>query len=96
MLLCDKTFPGGHNAYLCSTQWDPRTDQSRDTTKVQFGKLVSFIGITYRNVCEGLLIAAAMTQSSISKAHSSVGEAYCTEYRLVIGLECSFLVPQLL
>lgn len=62
VLLCDKTFPGGHNTYLYSTQWDPRTDQSRNTTKVQSGKSMSFIGITYSTVCEGLLIAAAMTQ----------------------------------
>lgn len=62
VLLCDKTFPGGHNTYFYSTQRDPRTDQSRNTTKVQSGKSMSFIGITYSNVCEGLLIAAAMTQ----------------------------------
>ena len=32
------------------------TDQSIDTTKVQLGELMSFIGVTHRGVGKGLLI----------------------------------------
>jgi hypothetical protein len=28
------------------------TDQSMDITKVQLGEPVTFIGVTYRNMCE--------------------------------------------
>ena len=38
------------------------TDQSKVTTKVQLGKPMSFIGIIYRNMGEGLLKEAEMSQ----------------------------------
>ena len=41
---------------------EPRADQSAHITKVLFGELISFIGITYRNMGEGLLTGAEMTQ----------------------------------
>ena len=34
---------------------EPRTDQSAHTTKVLLGEPISFIGVTYRNMGEGLL-----------------------------------------
>lgn len=37
-------------------------DRSTDTTKVQLGEPMSFIGVTHRNMGEGLLIGAEMTQ----------------------------------
>ena len=41
------------------------TDQSKDTTKVQLGKPMSFIGIIYRNMGEGLLKEAEMSQRQV-------------------------------
>ena len=40
---------------------EPRTDQSAHTTKVLLGEPISFIGVTYRNMGEGLLTGAEMT-----------------------------------
>jgi hypothetical protein len=37
-------------------------DRSTDTTKVQRGEPMSLIGVTYRNMGEGLLPGAEMTQ----------------------------------
>ena len=33
---------------------EPTTDQSTDTTKIQLGELISFTGVTYRSMGEGL------------------------------------------
>lgn len=38
------------------------TDQSMDTTEIQLGEPLSFIGLTYSNMGEGLLVAAGMAQ----------------------------------
>ena len=38
---------------------------SKDTTKDQLGEPMSFIGITYRNIIEGLLTGAEMTQRQL-------------------------------
>lgn len=35
---------------------------SMDTTKVQLGKLMSFVGVIYRNIGEELLVRADMNQ----------------------------------
>lgn len=51
------------------------TDQSTDATKVQLDKPVSFIGVTYRNMGEGFLTGAEMTQTPcITKAHPSMND----------------------
>lgn len=42
------------------------TDQSTDATKVQLDKPVSFIGVTSRNMGEGSLKGAEMTQTPAS------------------------------
>ena len=61
-----KTFPG-EKQYICllTSEWNPTTDQSTDTTKVQLGEPMSFIGVTYRNMGEELLIGTEMTQRQL-------------------------------
>jgi hypothetical protein len=39
---------------LLTSDREPTTDQSMNTTKVQLGDPMSFIGVTYRNMGEGL------------------------------------------
>lgn len=41
------------------------TNQSMDTTTVQFGEPVGFIGITYRTIGERLLTGTEMTQRQL-------------------------------
>lgn len=41
------------------------TDQSRDTTKVELGEPMSFTGVIYRHMGEGLLTGAYMTQRQL-------------------------------
>lgn len=49
--------------------------QSKAITKDQFGKPMTFIGVAYRNMTEGLLTGTEMSQSSlITKAYSSMGD----------------------
>lgn len=44
-----KLFLKSHNIHLYSpAEREPTRDQSLDTTKVQLGELMSFIGVTYR------------------------------------------------
>ena len=56
---------GRHNTHLFTLDRNPTTDQSTDTTKVQLGKPMSFIGVTYRTMGEGLLTRAEMTQRQV-------------------------------
>ena len=43
--LCDKTLPGKmQHTHLLTPDREPTTDQSTDTTKVQLGEPVSFVG----------------------------------------------------
>lgn len=41
------------------------TDQSRDTTKVQYGEPMNSIGITYKSMGKGLLIGTETTQRQL-------------------------------
>jgi hypothetical protein len=41
---------------------EPMTDQSKDTTKIQLGESMNFIDVTYRNMSQGLLTGAEITQ----------------------------------
>ena len=75
---------------------EPRTDQSAQTTKVLLGELISCIGVTYRNMSEGLLTGAEMTQRQLHcQSLSSIGDSSqklgtwrnCTAYRWIKGLE---------
>ena len=43
----------------------PMTDQNKDTTKIQLGEIMSFIGVTYRNMGAGLLAGTEMTQRKL-------------------------------
>lgn len=47
-----------------------------DTTKIQFGKLISLIGVTYKSGGEKLLLGAEMIQNNYStKANPSKGNS---------------------
>ena len=55
---------------------EPRTDQSAHTTKVLLGEPISFIGVTYRNMSEGLLTGAEMTQRQLHRQSlPSIGDS---------------------
>ena len=51
--------------FVSTLHKEPRTDQSAHTTKVLLGEPISFIGVTYRNMGEGLLTGAEMTQRQL-------------------------------
>ena len=60
--MCDETVPREMlHPCLFAPERKPRTDLSIDTTKVQLGKPMSFLGVTYRNRGEELLTGAKMT-----------------------------------
>lgn len=40
--------------------------QSKDITKVQLGRPMSFIRVTYKNVCKGLLVGVERTQRKLN------------------------------
>lgn len=52
---------GDVTKHLLAPETELIADHSTDTTKVQFGKLVSFIEVTYRNTGERLLMGAELT-----------------------------------
>ena len=54
------------NKCLLTPDKEPITDLRIDTIKVQIDEQISFIGVTYRNMGEGLLIGTEMTQRSAS------------------------------
>lgn len=61
-VLCDKTIPGKtQHTHLHMPEREPTINQSVDTTKVQLGDLMSFTGVTYRRMGEGLCRGAEMT-----------------------------------
>ena len=43
------------NKCLLTTDMEPMTDQSKDTTKIQLGESMSLIVVTYSNMSEGCL-----------------------------------------
>ena len=54
------------NILLLIPDSEPTTEQSMDTSKVQLGEPVSFIGVSHRITDEGLLTGAEMTQRQLS------------------------------
>lgn len=56
MLLFYKTSAEKQNTRLHTLNSDPTTNQSFDTTEVQLCDTVGFIGVTYRNMGEELLL----------------------------------------
>ena len=66
--MCDRT--------LFTLDKEPRTDQSAHTTEVLHGEPISFIGVTYRNMGEGLITGAEMTQRQLyHQSPHSVGDS---------------------
>ena len=61
-----KHFLGRHNTCFYS----PQISNSQQT-KVQLGESMSFIGVTYMNIVEGLLTGAE--NSNLNKAYLSTG-----------------------
>lgn len=49
------------------------TDQSPDTTKIQFDESLSFIGVIYRSMDEELLTRAEMAQKQLHHPPCHVG-----------------------
>lgn len=45
-----------------------------DTTKIQLGEPVRFIGVTYRNMGERLHVETKMTQICITNIHPRMGD----------------------
>ena len=65
-MLCDKMFPGeAQHICLLFPARKLTTDQSTTITKVQLGESIHFIGVTYRNMGEGLLIGAELTKRQL-------------------------------
>ena len=82
--------------FVSTLHKEPRTDQSAHTTRVLLGEPISFIGVTYRNMGEGLVTGAEMTQRQLHcQSLPSVGDSSqklgtwrnCTAYRWIKGLE---------
>lgn len=46
---------GDLNKHLLTSDKESMADQSKDTTKIQYDELMSFIGVAYRNMGEGYL-----------------------------------------
>ena len=74
LLLCDKMFP---EETQHTSDREPMTIESTDTTKVQFGELMSFIGVTCWTVGEELLAGTEIRvkDSCITKAQPSMGDS---------------------
>ena len=74
-LLYNKSFPEQElHTHLLMSDREPMTDQSTDRTNV--GEPMSFIGVTYRNFGDRLLIGANMSAetATLPKFHLSMGE----------------------
>ena len=52
-----------------------RTDQNKNTTKDQLGDPMTFIGVTDRNIGDGLLTGAEMTQIDASPKPTTAHES---------------------
>jgi hypothetical protein len=63
-LLCGKTFPGKQQHHVNKSQIGTHNNQRTDNTKVQIGGPVD-IGATYRNMGEGLVAGAGVTQRQL-------------------------------
>jgi hypothetical protein len=71
LLPCDKTFPG-KTQHLFTPDREPSTDQSTNMTEVLLSE--RFIMLIYRNVGEGLLTGAEMTQIQVGTLPKSTSE----------------------
>lgn len=99
-VLCDKAFPRSCNTRPPSPDRELTTDLKYGRCKVQLGEPVGFIGVSYRNVGEGLRTGAQMTQRQlchqVPPQHgwqlTTAGKsgAHCTACRQLSGLESAF------
>ena len=65
-MLSDNTFPWEIlNTHLLIPDRESITNKSMDVIKVQFGKPMGFIGVTSKNMGNGLLPDAEMTQKQL-------------------------------
>lgn len=62
---------------LLTSDKESITEQSKDSTEVQLGKPVSFIGVSYRNMAEGSLIGGKNdSKTAVSaRTHRSRGDS---------------------
>ena len=76
-LLCGKTFPGEtQHIRLFTSDRDPMTSQSTDTTIVQLCETTGFTGVPYRSMGEWFLRGTEVIQDGcITKAHPSTGDS---------------------
>lgn len=63
-------FPGEKSKHICLLIPDkersiPKIYQCKDTTKVQLGEMVNYLGVIFRNIDEVLHIGAEMTQGQL-------------------------------
>lgn len=56
------------------------TDQNTHTVRVHLGKSISFIGIIYRNMCEGLFSVAEIIQSPLDASPKPI-PAWVTDHK---------------
>lgn len=52
--------------YSPTPESKPLTGHSIDTTKIHLGEHMSFFGVIYRNMGEGILMGAEITQTTVS------------------------------
>lgn len=85
---------GRDNTHVCSSQIGNPQQPKYDTTKVHFAEPMRFIGVTYKNMDEGLFTEAHMTQRQfIPKAHPNMDDstqswgpgAHCTACSQLTG-----------
>lgn len=60
-MLYDKLFWVTQHISLLTPDRDPMAHESMDATKVQLDEPICFVGVTYRNMDDGLLLGAEKT-----------------------------------
>lgn len=106
-VLCDKNIPEKtQHTHLLMPEREPTINQSVDTTKVQLGDPMSFTGITYRSMGEGLLRGVEKTLRQLHhQSLSQNGEQFTkTGYQSILHSlkatqqveECLFQTTQLI
>ena len=96
-----QNFFSGEIQHICLLTPDREhmTDECKDTPRIQLRETISFIGITYRSLGEGLLTGTEMTQRQLHhQAYSSMRDfskswepgAHCTAWSQLSRLESVF------
>lgn len=63
--MTDLSYRDSTNTCLLTPDQKPTTDQNTDTTKVQFYEPINITGLSYRNMCEGLLKGAEIAKTQV-------------------------------